>query len=433
MASRDVISPSILATLRQPPPEWLCPPQFRLGVGDDFEGPFAPEDFEITPESDKVFVRASQLADESVEGSARYLESSDELDEILFLASQQYERAEPTGPECRFAAPVSVKDVDDARRSGVPEKTQRQTTWASKVWSDWAGERVKLPYVDDEERRYELRGEFCGMGVDELKFWLCKFVLEVRRVDKNCYPPDSLYMICTGLQRALKFAGRAEINILGDPGFSRFRDTLDSEMKRLRATGKYQKKKAEVIGTDEENILWEKGLLGSQSPQVLLDTLVYLIGLCFAIRGGEHRKLRHDPSQIQLVDSYSGECLVFTEHVSKTNQGGLLHRKKAPKKVIHHENIRNPDRCLVRLYKLYNSKCPTDRPKDAFYLKPLVNPRDDVWYQRMPVGHNILSKTVPRLFKEAGLSGYYTNHSLRATAATRLFEAGVDEQLLMSN
>jgi len=37
----------------------LCLPQFCLGVGDDFKGPFAPEGFEIIPESDKVFVHVS--------------------------------------------------------------------------------------------------------------------------------------------------------------------------------------------------------------------------------------------------------------------------------------------------------------------------------------------------------------------------------------
>jgi integrase len=32
--------------------------------------------------------------------------------------------------------------------------------------------------------------------------------------------------------------------------------------------------------------------------------------------------------------------------------------------------------------------------------------------------------------KEAGFDGFFTNHSLRATAATRLYAAGVDEQLM---
>ena len=33
--------------------------------------------------------------------------------------------------------------------------------------------------------------------------------------------------------------------------------------------------------------------------------------------------------------------------------------------------------------------------------------------------------------KAAGITGYKTNHSLRATTATRLYQAGIDEQLIM--
>ena len=45
--------------------------------------------------------------------------------------------------------------------------------------------------------------------------------------------------------------------------------------------------------------------------------------------------------------------------------------------------------------------------------------------------HNTLTKTITRLCKSAGIEGFKTNHSLRATAATRLYESGVDEQMVM--
>ena len=57
-----------------------------------------------------------------------------------------------------------------------------------------------------------------------------------------------------------------------------------------------------MIGVQEEALLWEKGFLGDTNPSVLLDTLVYLIGLYIAIRRGEHRNLHFKPSQIELYE-----------------------------------------------------------------------------------------------------------------------------------
>ena len=37
----------------------------------------------------------------------------------------------------------------------------------------------------------------------ELSFWLSKFVYEVRKKDKSEYPSNSLYLLCTGLQRSI--------------------------------------------------------------------------------------------------------------------------------------------------------------------------------------------------------------------------------------
>ena len=175
----------------------------------------------------------------------------------------------------------------------------------------------------------------------------------------------------------------------------------------------------------------EHRLLGDSSPQTLLDTVVFYIGLCFALRSGvEHRRLRHVPCQIELVERIQGILyLIYREDVSKTNQGGLDHQKQERKKVIHYVNQENPEECLVRLFKLYQSKCPPDRPDGAFYLKPLQKPKSDIWFSRVALGRNTLLKTVQRLCKEAGIPGYFTNHSMRTTAAMRLFDAEIDEQL----
>ena len=205
-------------------------------------------------------------------------------------------------------------------------------------------------------------------------------------------------------------------------------------MKRLQALGLGSKRRqAEPLTLEEEEILWSSGLLGSSTPQALLDTMVYMNGLYFTLRSGaEHRQLRYDPCQIEFLEREGERAnLKYTEDISKNKPEGLKGRKAKPKVVLHHANQENLSRCFVRLFKLYNSVCPRDRPRNVFYLQPLKKPTDECWFLNKPVGHTTLDCTVARLCKNAGIPGFQTNHSLRATAATRLYEASVDEQLIM--
>ena len=244
------------------------------------------------------------------------------------------------------------------------------------MWKQWASQR-RENLIEDCELEHKLCDDFPSCTEESLALWLPKFVVEVRKGNGEPYPPNSLYQICCGLHRSLKAANRAELNIFDSPRFVLFRDTLDSQMKLLKASGNFETRKAQPITENPEDLLWMKGALGTTSPQRLLDTLVfYIIGLYFALRSGsEHRRLRHKPSQLKLFQPPGERAyLQYTEDVSKTNQGGLKHRKKEAKVVVQYENRENPSKCIVALYKEYNKRCPANRPDGAFYLKPLVKP-----------------------------------------------------------
>ena len=47
-----------------------------------------------------------------------------------------------------------------------------------------------------------------------------------------------------------------------------------------------------------------------------------------------------------------------------------------------------------------------------------------------PMGINKLRNTIKEMTQKAGIPSYFTNHSLRSTSATRMYQAGIDEQLI---
>ena len=56
----------------------------------------------------------------------------------------------------------------------------------------------------------------------------------------------------------------------------------------------------------------------------------------------------------------------------------------------------------------------------------------EVQSRREPRGQNYLNGMVKSMFDEAGLQVKYTNHSLRATGATELFQSNVPEKVIQN-
>ena len=75
---------------------------------------------------------------------------------------------------------------------------------------------------------------------------------------------------------------KPDLGIFQDQQFSKFRRTLDMEMKHPRSLGiSTFTKQAEPITDAEEEHVQTFGKLGSDTPQSLLDTMVYMHGLHF--------------------------------------------------------------------------------------------------------------------------------------------------------
>ena len=68
--------------------------------------------------------------------------------------------------------------------------------------------------------------------------------------------------------------------------------------------------------------------------------------------------------------------------------------------------------------------------KHNFYLRSLEKPNPGQWYSTQVVGLNTLKKTIGELAKLGNCDGFFTNHSLRRSSTTGLFQAGLPKKLI---
>ena len=134
---------------------------------------------------------------------------------------------------------------------------------------------------------------------------------------------------------------------------------------------------------------------------------------------------------MKINDTSGKKYLEYMEHKSKSFQGGLKLLHDTPKTMHAFENSQNPDHCLVHIYKKYLAKRPSYDPKCSkdLYLHPLAKPANPhVWYSCQPLGVGTLSKVIAKLCDVAGMHSKYSNHSLRSTTATHIYDQNIYKQ-----
>ena len=107
-------------------------------------------------------------------------------DTILLQASQQYKVCQDESPS-KWSNPVTTDDISGVRESSMPSKTCQQMEWCKRIWADWTNHRKK--YLEGEEECANVLMEnTCEMTSAAMNYWLCRFILEIRK-QKSEYPP----------------------------------------------------------------------------------------------------------------------------------------------------------------------------------------------------------------------------------------------------
>jgi len=129
------------------------------------------------------------------------------------------------------------------------------------------------------------------------------FVMEARRQDGACYPPNSLYNIVAGVQRYLRNVPQfADVAFFQKSSpFSRLRKALDCRMKELTSAGiRVSVKRADPISPDDECALWNSGVMNISTSKGLSYAVFFYNSKTFGLRGNaEHKNL--DASQFTVV------------------------------------------------------------------------------------------------------------------------------------
>ena len=167
-------------------------------------------------------------------------------------------------------------------------------------------------------------------------------------------------------------------------------------------------------------------------------TLLFMVGIHFGLHGGqEHRNLRRYPKcQIEREYKDKKDYMMYHEEHLKNNQGEIQSKFYQKPEVVYSFCSGNEPRCFVHILDRYLDLCPPPPFCLGFYLRSKPNWskeenfNDSYWYTKFPVGKNMLSQTISTMMEKAGIVGNFSNNSLRATAASRLYANNIDEQLI---
>ncbi len=335
--------------------------------------------------------------------------------------------------DCRFKKPTDDDMLKLLATKSFAQNTEKKMLWAITLYREWWYRRCSQPACPPQIRWSNIEKPQT-LHLTNFQNALCCFVNKVRRKDQKEFLGETLKQIVIMLQLYLEKQG-FNYKLIDDLLMSKFRNTLDNLMKKHAAQGLGHRDSSLSIDLEDEDSLWEKNVLGNSDPDQLRDTVFFLLGINFALCGGEeHKNLRapgHNPQLTLGKDRAHERFLQYREDVKgKTHQGGLSSKIKPRTLKVYGSS--NPSRNVINLFAQYTRLLPNESKNLSLYKYALPASRCSVsqWYSDRPIGVNQLKKVVKNIMTKGGLEGKYTNHSLWATCATRMFEAGVDKQLI---
>ena len=256
------------------------------------------------------------------------------------------------------------------------------------------------------------------LDITYLDALLAVFLKSLKKADGSDYEPGTIQGYSNLIR---KYLSLNKENVHQETSFPVAKSSLCVKKKELKEMGKgNHPNRADCLTEYDEELLWQSGALGDHSPKSLVHTLWYLCTKLLGFRGSqEARQMMW--SDITLKNENGERWLEFNERLTKTRDGINDVQRDFQTKMF--PNLKNPERCPLRLYELYKSMRPKTEKCEAFFLQVNNNPKAKQWYVDGPVGINELGKQMKQICEEAELQGRFTNHSLRRTMCSQLINS----------
>ena len=262
------------------------------------------------------------------------------------------------------------------------------------------------------------------------------FYASVRQKNGSEFKVSSLRAIPGAIDRYLKQPpNNKPWSIIADSEFAKANQTLNAVCKNMMKEGKVGPVvHKHPITSEQMQELFRSGQLGdsnTKDPSQPLRTAWFYLTLYFGKRGRENqRKLTKEMLVLQTTPQgrryYElGRDALFS---TKNHQGGLNDpTDKSDGKMFEVINSSHcPVKTIENFLKHLNPKldCLFQRPRE---LLAKCNPeKESVWYCNSPVGESTLANMMKTMSTAAGISPHLTNHCVRATAVTVLFDRNIE-------
>ena len=212
-----------------------------------------------------------------------------------------------------YHEPLDVASLQRLTQKNFSDETMKKITWVFNMYQDWMNYRNSLGNLTKVTCDLS---DVSTINVNSLSFGLCRFLTEVKKLDGSEFPPKTLYDMLMCVQFFLETVGFSW-RLISDDEFKEVKFTLDNVMKQRTAQGiGISVHKADVLTVTDEDILWSLGLLGTHSPEVLLNTVMFTLGLsCSLCAGKEHYVLRSPGFDSQFTFMYDSEGKLYFRYV----------------------------------------------------------------------------------------------------------------------